>query len=522
MRLHDFLDYSAREHPEVEFAVHGERSLTYREALTTVDRLAQGLIVVDMPPGTRCAVLARNCIEYALLYFAASKAGVVLVPLNYRSAAPEWIHIVNDSRAALLMASSEFAGDIEAVRAGLPTVRRFITLDGVPVPDWDGLPQLMTAPPGARPDRQISDDDDVYQLYTSGTTGRPKGAVLSHRAVTANVLQIAMSPHRGAPGERALVIAPMCHAAVVWTTFGPVAWAGSLYILEAFDPAGLVDTLSGERIGFAVLVPTIIQTCLAAVPDIAERPYPALRFIHCGSAPLAEGTLRQAVAAFHCDFAHAYGMTEATAGITMMAPEDTRRALADRPDLILSAGRPFLGTELRIVNGDDVPVPPGTEGEIVVRGPQLMRGYWHLPAETDEALRGGWLHTGDVGFLDDDGYLHIRDRLKDVIVTGGVNVYPRMVEAVLAEHPAVAEVAVIAVPDDHWGEAVKAIVVRQPGASATAEDLVAFCRGKLGGFQRPRSVDFVEALPRNALGKVLKRVLREPYWQGSRRRVSGA
>jgi acyl-CoA synthetase (AMP-forming)/AMP-acid ligase II len=215
-------------------------------------------------------------------------------------------------------------------------------------------------------------------------------------------------------------------------------------------------------------------------------------------------------------------MTEMTAAITNLSAADHRRALAERPDLLLSAGRPTLGTEVRIVDADDNPLPNGAIGEVLARGPQMMIGYWNQPAATAEALRGGWMHTGDAGVLDDEGYLFIQDRVKDMILSGGENIYPRVVEEALYGHPAIADVAVIGVPDARWGETVKAIVVLRPGMAASAEEIMEFCRGKLGGFERPRSVEFVEALPHTPSGKVLKRVLREPYWAGQTRRVSGA
>ena len=225
---------------------------------------------------------------------------------------------------------------------------------------------------------------------------------------------------------------------------------------------------------------------------------------------------------FRCGFVQSYGMTEATQSLTFLSPADHRRGLDEQPKLLLSAGLPAKETEIRIVDDNDAPLPNGALGEIVARGPQLMRGYWNLPEESAEVLRGGWLHTGDMGSMDDEGYLYVQDRLKDMIVSGGENVYPRVVEDVLFRHPAIADAAVIGVPDERWGEAVKAVVVLRAGTTATEEDIVGFCRGKLGGFELPRSVDFVDALPRNPSGKVLKRVLREPYWIGRGRRVTGA
>ena len=297
---------------------------------------------------------------------------------------------------------------------------------------------------------------------------------------------------------------------------------GSLYIQEDFIPEDVVSALSEERICLALLVPAMIQACLVAVPDIAERSYPDLKSMIYGASPVAEQTLRRAMDVFKCGFTQAFGMTELSPVATVMTSDDHRRALTDKPELFQSAGRAILGTEIRIADEDDNPLPNGEIGEILVRGPQVMRGYWNMPEATAETLRGGWMHTGDAGIMDDEGYIYIRDRVKDMIVSGGENVYPNVIENLLFQHPSVADVAVIGVPDEQWGETVKAIVVLRDGASATDEEIMDFCRGKLGGFERPRSVDFIDALPRNASGKVLKRELREPYWEGYERRVAGA
>jgi acyl-CoA synthetase (AMP-forming)/AMP-acid ligase II len=315
--------------------------------------------------------------------------------------------------------------------------------------------------------------------------------VLSHAAVTANVTQVALA-HPVLPGERGLVVAPMFHAAIIPSAFAVVCRGGALVIHDAFDPERVVRALAEERIVVTTLVPAMLAACL----EHAGRRFPALRSIYYGASPIAEATLRQSLDAFGCDFVQSYGMTESAQALTFLSPEDHRRARDSEPALLLSAGRPALGTELRI----------GELGEILARGPQLMSSYWERPEATAETLRDGWLHTGDAGRIDERGYLFVEDRIKDLIVSGGENVYPRIVEDALHDHPAVAEAAVIGVPDERWGEAVKAVVVL--GAECTQDELIAFCRERLGGFERPRSVDFVAELPRTATGKVQRAAIR--------------
>jgi acyl-CoA synthetase (AMP-forming)/AMP-acid ligase II len=329
--------------------------------------------------------------------------------------------------------------------------------------------------------------------------------------------------HNVRPGERLLLVAPVFHVAGLNAgAFPCLAAGGCLYIQADFKPDEVVRALSDEHIGIAILVPAMIQACLNGVADIARRQYDDLRLIHYGASPIAETTLRRAMDVFKCEFSQGYGMTEMSAAIAVLSWADHQRALREKPNLLMAAGRPVLGTEVRVVDAEDNPVPNGTIGEVLARGIQMMEEYWKQPEATEKALRGGWMHTGDAGIQDDEGYLYIQDRVKDMVVSGGENIYPRVVEEVLFKHPAIAEAAVIGVPDEQWGETLKAIVVLRPGLSATDEEIMEFCRGKLGGFERPRSVDFVDSLPRTPSGKVLKRVLREPYWVGQSRHVAGA
>jgi acyl-CoA synthetase (AMP-forming)/AMP-acid ligase II len=521
MRLHDFVDYHAREHPDAEFAIQAGQSVSYGEAYEQINRLANAISSAGLQKGDRVAVLSKNSIEYVILYYAASKAGVVPVPLNYRLAPSEWAYIVNDSGAEMLIASAEFVELADGIRGEIGSVKRFVSIGGSASSDWIDYHGWVAGQSATSPQESIAIDDDLVQMYTSGTTGHPKGAVLTHGCVTENMAQSAPTLDFRV-GERLLVVAPLYHIMASFMAFSANQRGGSLYVCEDFDPMEIVRAIDQDVIQWALLAPAMIQACLVAVPDAGQRDYPDLRAMIYGGSPIAEETLRRATDTFKCDFVQGYGQTELSPVATILSPEDHRRGLGGSPELLLSAGRAVPGTDLRIVDEDDGPLPNGTMGEILVRGPQVMKGYWNLPGETAEALRGGWMHTGDAGTVDDEGYLFVQDRVKDLIVSGGENVYPRIVEEALFKHPAIADAAVIGIPDERWGETVKAVVLLREGASATEGELLEFCRGKMGGFERPRSVDFVSSLPRNPSGKVLKRVLREPYWKNQARRIAGA
>jgi len=524
MRLHDALFYHAREQPDAEFAVQGARRLSYAAARDAVCRIANALLAAGVRPGERAALLAKNCLEYPLCYYGASLAGVALVPVNYRLAPPEVAHVLADSEAALVIAGREYTATIDGIAADLPLLRRRIVLAEAPPVGWEAFAGWIAAQPATPPAVEVTPDCDLYQMYTSGTTGRPKGAVITQGAVQANLAQIKLGLDLRR-GDRSLVVAPLFHAAAVFTTFSVVQIGGSLVLHEEFEPTRVLRALREERIAYAVLVAAMLLACLNTAGE-TPLSFPDLRLILYGASPITAETLRRAAAFFGCGFQQAYGMTEATVAVSFLSPADHTLALSERPELLLSAGRPVAGTEVRVVDAAGRPLPPGQTGEIAVRGPQLMRSYWRLAEATAEALRDGWLHTGDAGMIDQDAYLYVQDRVKDMIVSGGENIYPREVEDALMQHPAVADAAVIGVPDARWGETVKAILVRRAdieiAEEALAAEITGFCRKRLAGYKLPRSIEFRAELPRNASGKVLKRELREPYWARQARRVAGA
>ena len=520
MLLHQYLEYHARARPATEFGVQGNRSISYAEANASANRFAHALIRSGLQVGDRFAYLSKNSLDMALMFFGAAKAGAVPVPLNYRLAPPEWAYIIKDAGARLLFAQGAYAAALESVRTTLDVAGQCILLDTT-YGSWLTLDGWLADAPATNPDRGIAPGDALYQMYTSGTTGRPKGAVLTHASVIANAHQsLAALGSLCRPGERILLVMPLYHAGGSSTVVGSVISAGAMVFHEDFVPRRFLDSLANEAIVAVNVVPAMIQACLAEAASEPPRRFPQLRCLIYGASPITETTLRQGMAMFGCEFFQGFGQTESSAVLTFLTPEDHRRALQGQPDLLQSAGRPVIGTELRIKHPDGRFLPPGQLGEIVARGAQVMRGYWNLPEQTAKTLAGGWLHTGDAGVLDEDGYLYIRDRVKDMIVSGGENVYPREVEEVLSEYPGVAEAAVIGVPDQRYGEAVMAVIAAQPGVQLVPQDIIDFCRPRLGGYKIPRRFAFVDALPRTATGKVLKRELRDPYWSGGECRGS--
>ncbi len=515
--LHDIFDWLARSDPGAEAARDEAGTvLTREDLLKRSNRVANALGAMGLGRGDRVAVLAKNCLDYLALYVGTAKAGVVLVPLNYRLAPSEWTYIINNAEAKLVIARNEYVEQIAGISEELKTVEHFVAL-GTDRDGWLSFEDWVGSASEDAPSVKVDPSDDVIQMYTSGTTGLPKGVQLMHSSVTANLVQMVMITE--VRQVRMQVVAPLYHAGATMTSFISIMNGGSLYIHEDFIPNEVVRVLDEEDIGQSFLVPAMIQALLVFVPDVADRKYEKLKMISYGASPISEETLRQAMDVFGCKFSQGFGQTESSAMLTYLSSGDHERALAGKPELLRSCGRAAPWTEVQVVDEDGNELPVGEIGEIIGRGPQLMRGYWKMPDATAETLRDGWLHTGDAGSMDEEGYFFIQDRIKDMIVSGGENVYPAEIEQVLYEHPAIADVAVIGIPDDTWGEAVHAIVQLKPGAEASAEDIIAFCRDRLAGYKRPRSVEFIDQIPRNASMKVLKKDLRAPYWEGRDRAV---
>ncbi|WP_337187926.1 long-chain-fatty-acid--CoA ligase [Phenylobacterium sp.] len=518
MLLHEPFDFHGLSRPDSDFAICDGQRLSYGQAKTRSERMSAALHAAGVGEGGRFGVLMRNAPDFLLILLAASRVGAVPVPLNYRLAPREWVDLMVDAGATLIIADPEFAEafDTIPVSAGLKRLCATGRARG-----WTPLEDALTAVAATPPAVTVSSADIAFQMYTSGTTGRAKGALISQRAIVSNLIQSNLAaPHKLSPGERALLVLPLFHVAAMVTALGAACSGACLVIHRDVDPTAIARALAEDEIVLAIFVPAVIQFLLVGVPGLDRMRFPHLKALGYGASPIAEPVLRRALEVFDCHIYQGFGMTELAGGCTNLSEADHRRAVAGRPDLLLSAGRALPGCEIQIVGPDDEPLPAGVTGELIVRGEILMSGYWNMPEATTEALRGGWLHTGDAGYLDAEGYLFIRDRIKDMIVSGAENVYPAEVEGVLYKHPAVAEAAVIGVPDARWGEMVMAVIVAKPDAAVTQDQLDVFCRDHLGGFKVPRRYEFLSALPRNASGKILKRELREQYWSGHDRRVS--
>lgn len=516
MLLADVLRGHADERPDAPMLVTPEQTLTYGEADARANRVAQALLAEGVRPGDRVAFLDKNGPEYFDVLFGAAKVGAVDVAVNWRLSPAEMAFIVEDSAAPVFVVGAEFAPLLAEMARGLTRVRRVLVIGG------DGREQdyagWRDAAPAEDPRLPAAETDVVMQLYTSGTTGTPKGAMLTH----ANLSQLApnVSVNWGLDATSvSLVAMPLFHiGGSGWALVG--IWYGCPSILvRDFVPGPVLEVLESRRVTHAFLVPAVLQF-LTAVPGAADRDWSALRTIVYGASPITDSVLVRAMETFRCDFVQVYGLTETTGAITQLDTADHDPG-GPRAHLLRSAGRAYPWVELRIADVDSgEELPPGHVGELWTRSAQNTVGYWHRPEDTAAAVtEDGWFRTGDAGYLDAEGYLFLTDRLKDMIVSAAENVYPIEVENVLADHPAVAEVAVIGVPHEKWGETVKAVVVKSPGAEVTERELIDFAKSRLARFKAPTSIDWVAALPRNPSGKVLKRQLREPYWAGRDRRV---
>jgi acyl-CoA synthetase (AMP-forming)/AMP-acid ligase II len=514
MYLTQGLHRAAQQNPDGVMTIFGDRQRTFSEVADRVARLAGALRGLGVGDGDRVALLSLNSDRYHEYLLAVPWANAVLNPANIRWSAAEIAYSLRDSDSRVLLVDDAFATMLPELRHEYPDLTTVIHAGDGPAPE--GALSYEELISGAEPieDARRGGDELAGLFYTGGTTGHPKGVMLSHANLMTSALGVMSAGFVFGTGGHLLHAAPMFHLADLVGWNGMVITGGTHVIIPAFSPAGVMGAISEHKVTDALLVPTMLQM-LIDHPAIGEHDLSSLRRVLYGASPIPKAVLERAMKAFpNASFTQAYGMTELGPIATLLSPADHKN-----DELLRAAGRAAPHAEVRIVDDDDNEVPRGAVGEIVVRGGHVMLGYWNRPEETAEAVRDGWMHTGDGGYMDDRGYVFIADRIKDMIVTGGENVYSAEVENALAAHPAVASCAVIGVPDEQWGERVHAVVVLNPGYEITAEELREHAKTLIAGYKAPRTVEFTDALPLSGAGKILKRELRKQYWGDADRQV---
>ena len=515
MLLGDIPERNAKLYPDRLALRDGETAFSFAQMDQRVNRLANAIRALGYDDGDRIAVLHENCFQYIELYFAAAKAGLPLVPLNYRLSQPELAYILQDSGARALFFGAKFRPLVEGLRRGAPQLTSSVCMDR----NLDhalNYEDLLAGAPSRKPEVRVDESDIAVLCYTGGTTGMAKGVMITHRNIISSCYNNALE-RQLRPGSVFLNVPPLFHAADTNNMFTFSFIGGTNVLARSFDPDLILRQIQRYRITHLLLVPAMILRMLDHL-NLGQYDLGSLQLICYGTAPMPVEPLRKAIAAFKCGFSQTYGATETFVPITILQPEDhLPNGNPEQVRRLASAGRAMIGVEVKVVDATGAEPAPNQVGEIAVKGNNVMKGYWNKPALTAEVLRDGWYFTGDMGRMDELGYLFVVDRKKDMIISGGENIYPAEIENVLFQHPAVADAAVIGVPDEKWGEAVKALVVLKHGAAASEPELIGFCKSRLASFKKPRSVSFVSELPRSAAGKLLKRELRERYWQGRER-----
>lgn len=521
MNLGTYLTRSARYWPQATALVCGDRSWTFAQLDTATNRLASALMIRGLRPGDAVASLAWNRGELVEVEFALYKAGLMRAPINARLGRGEIAHILRYAPVRALVFDAAHREDALAAIADAGTGCLPVPLDGSPEADAPAVAyETLLAEGGDEPVVVDIDEHDPCVLnFTSGSTGALKAAVQTVGNRLANMRKLLMSDEsRPRPGTRYLTCGPITHATGMGLLAG-VFGGSTTHILPTWSAEAFVEAVEKERITTTFLVPAMLNMVLAH-PGAAARDLSSLTNVRIGGAPISPQRLRDAVEFFGPVVAQGYGLGETTSVVAGLSSEDIAHAVKEDPELLQSCGRASYDTEIRVVDEDGRERAPREIGEVIVRGPDCVREYWQEPQLSAETFRDGWVHTGDLAWMREDGYLFLVDRKKDMIISGGFNIYCTEVESALYEHPAVREACVVGVPDETWGEAVKAVVVAEPGAGVTADQLIAFCAERLDRLKKPRSVDFVAELPRNRNGKLDRRAVREPFWADAVRRVN--
>lgn len=498
----------AKVSPEKAAIVFENRRISYAQLNERVNRLANALIGLGCKKGERLAILSENTNKYMEVYFAAAKAGMSVTPLNFRLSDSELVYITNDSEATIFLAGDDYELRTQSIRPQLEHIKDWIALDNT-MEGFRSYEDLLSGASVEDPTVEVDEDDLAILMYTGGTTGLPKGVMLSHRnilsAMYGLIISYSLTRH-----DTECFILPLFHISL-WPVLCVLMVGGTVVILRRPELQNLLEAVQNERCTHIVLVPTLV-TWILDVPNMEEFDLSSLRLITYAGSPMPATVLKRSVEKFGNIFSQGYGLTEAAPLVTAMFTED-HYFEGPKTGLLKSVGKEGPTVEVQVFDENDSPVQAGEVGEIVVRGKNTMMGYWKNPELTEKTLRGGWLHTGDVGTIDKEGYIYLVDRKADMIVTGGENVYPKETEDAIYEHPAIQECAVVSAPDAKWGERVQAVVVLKENHSVTEKELIAHCKERLAGYKCPKKIEFWQELPKTPIGKILRKEVKKSFWQ---------
>lgn len=518
MNLGDIIRLNAQLYPMKDAIVCGDRRISFLEFNLRVNRLINGLYHQGLRKGGRMGIIAGNCPEYMEVYGAAEKGGFVVVPVNPRLAIKDITYILNNAEVDVLFVEGSYVDSLNDVKNALHKIPSFITIRATMMDTID-YEHLLADSKDDEPNEVIEDRNEVYLLYTGGTTGKPKGVLMTQGGHLQNTK--CMLIETGVTNEdKLLTVMPLYHIGGKCFTTVHFHRACTNVILPSFDPKNLLETIERERIKCALLAPTMIKLLLDYLADNKGYNLSSIRNIYYSSAPMPVSLLREAIKVFGNVFVQFYGLSESGPSATILYKQDhAADGTEEEQKRLASAGRPMIYNEVQVVKSDGTVASPGEVGEIRIKNEMVMKGYWNNAEATAEVLKDGWVYSGDFGRVDDDGFVYVVGRKKDVIKSGGEAIYPREIEEVINSLPGVQEVAVVGVPDEKWGEAVKAVIVCKPAFSLTEEEVINHCKENLASFKKPRSVEFRSNLPKSPLGKILKNEIRDEYWAGLERQI---
>ena len=507
----DIMLRNALFYPDGEAFIYDNQRITFKQYNERVNSLIHALRDIGAKKGDILGVLSWNCLEYADIFGAAQKGGFIISPFNVRLSTDEIDYLINDSQASILFVGPELAEVANTLKPQIPKVKHFISFEGS-LPGMECHADLLARYPTDEPQVEVDDDAPVYICYTSGTTGRPRGALYTHQRfredIMCHVIEVPIESE-----DKGITLMPLFHIGGIIVQAYYFYQAATTVIMKLFDPRATLQTIESEKITNIALVPTHLAAMLD-LADFEKYDVSSIKRIYYAGSPMPTELLRRGMEAFGAVFFQAYGQTESGPEIAFLKEKD-HDVLDKSPQeqqRLLSCGRPALGVHVRIVNEDGNDVPLGEVGEIIVQSRHIMNEYWNKPKETAKTIVDGWLHTGDMGRYDEDGYIYIVDRKQDMIVSGGENIYPREIEEVLYQHPAVLECAIFGIPDPRWVETVHAVVSLKRGSTVTPEELIEFCKQRIARYKAPKSVAIVDEIPKSATGKILKREMRQKYW----------